>query len=369
MLMSFIDMIIFSVTLLPALILLSAMPYLTRPTECFGISIPEEAAKLPILKKLRKQYAKITAISTSSLLVFFFLTSFIQSERLLGITTIAFTLLFILIPFVIYIPFHKKVKRLKKEHGWKTERKERVIVDLKFREERLVYSNGWFLIPLFISFLTILITIGMYPSLPERLPIHFDLLGNVTRYTKKSIYTVGMLPIIQVGVIFLSMIVNTIIKKAKQELNAANPEKSKRQNILFRRHWSLFTISSTIMIALLFFVIQLTIITPIPKAVLATTIIIILIFQLIWIIWLAFKIGQGGSRVESEQGEKTLWVDYDNDEYWKLGIFYFNRNDSSLFVEKRFGIGWTVNLARPAAWLFIAFPFLLLIVLFFIPVE
>lgn len=38
------------------------------------------------------------------------------------------------------------------------------------------------------------------------------------------------------------------------------------------------------------------------------------------------------------------------DAYWKLGIFYFNPNDAAVFVEKRFGIGYTMNFARPASW-------------------
>ena len=40
----------------------------------------------------------------------------------------------------------------------------------------------------------------------------------------------------------------------------------------------------------------------------------------------------------------------DDDRYWKLGIFYWNHDDASLFVPERFGIGWTINLGRPAAW-------------------
>ena len=38
------------------------------------------------------------------------------------------------------------------------------------------------------------------------------------------------------------------------------------------------------------------------------------------------------------------------DECWKLGLIYFNRNDPALWVEKRFGIGWTVNMANPKSW-------------------
>ena len=59
--------------------------------------------------------------------------------------------------------------------------------------------------------------------------------------------------------------------------------------------------------------------------------------------------GQAGSRVfKRMQGDVPLLAD--DDEHWKLGLFYVNRDDASLFLPERFGIGWTMNFARPAAW-------------------
>ena len=40
----------------------------------------------------------------------------------------------------------------------------------------------------------------------------------------------------------------------------------------------------------------------------------------------------------------------DDDRHWKLGVFYFNPDDASLFLPERFGVGWTMNWARPAVW-------------------
>jgi uncharacterized membrane protein len=38
------------------------------------------------------------------------------------------------------------------------------------------------------------------------------------------------------------------------------------------------------------------------------------------------------------------------DACWKLGLVYFNPDDPALFVEKRIGIGYTINFARGTAW-------------------
>lgn len=32
---------------------------------------------------------------------------------------------------------------------------------------------------------------------------------------------------------------------------------------------------------------------------------------------------------------------------WKLGLFYYNKEDKRLFPPKRWGFGWTVNFANP----------------------
>ncbi|MGB7308936.1 MAG: DUF5808 domain-containing protein, partial [Candidatus Acidiferrales bacterium] len=42
------------------------------------------------------------------------------------------------------------------------------------------------------------------------------------------------------------------------------------------------------------------------------------------------------------------------DEHWKMGVLYFNPADPALFVEKRFGIGYTLNFGHASSWLIIA---------------
>ena len=39
---------------------------------------------------------------------------------------------------------------------------------------------------------------------------------------------------------------------------------------------------------------------------------------------------------------------------WKAGIFYSNRDDPSLFVPKRFAIGYTLNFGNSRSWAVLA---------------
>ena len=45
---------------------------------------------------------------------------------------------------------------------------------------------------------------------------------------------------------------------------------------------------------------------------------------------------------------KEMEITSDDDEYWILGMIYYNPNDKRLNVEKRVGVGGTINLAHPA---------------------
>lgn len=76
-----------------------------------------------------------------------------------------------------------------------------------------------------------------------------------------------------------------------------------------------------------------------------------LLFAWGWIISLRY--GQGGWRwavrqglVEKSQVAAILDGDGMQDDRWKLGMFYFNPKDPSILVERRFGVGWTLNLGN-----------------------
>jgi len=79
------------------------------------------------------------------------------------------------------------------------------------------------------------------------------------------------------------------------------------------------------------------------------------VFALVAVVLLA-RLGQGGSRIPATAAtplatSKTPVGDRTPDRYWKLGVFYFNRDDPAVFVEKRFGLGYSLNFARPTAWI------------------
>jgi uncharacterized membrane protein len=63
----------------------------------------------------------------------------------------------------------------------------------------------------------------------------------------------------------------------------------------------------------------------------------------------ALPLLQGGSRLSGESRGLAAVTDRDDDRFWKGGLIYLNRDDPAIMVGSRFGVGWTFNLASPAA--------------------
>ncbi len=77
--------------------------------------------------------------------------------------------------------------------------------------------------------------------------------------------------------------------------------------------------------------------------------------------WIIKEYGQGGARVEGSTVGRPLAGGLADNAHWVLGMFYVDRQDPSTMVEKRFGIGYTLNYGhRNAIVIVVTFSLLLL---------
>lgn len=351
--MSGVMVLLLGFIMVPVCLMMMFTPYITRKTESFGVSIPEAMYHDTRLKKMRKTYAIQTGVwSVISLLVFFILGfMYGNDEQIVSIVFGVIIVAYIIVCFVIYITFHRKMKHIKKTARWKHEKTEHVVIDTSFRNRKNTYSNGWFLISFILIGITLFITFFQYDRIPNEIPLQYDLSGEVTNWAAKSVKSVLIMPVMQLFLLALFVFINVMIGKAKQQISAENPGKSAKQSHIFRRRWSMFLIITGTLLIVLFGIIQLSFIYPIDNYVLMFGSIGISGVTIIGAIILAFTTGQGGSRVQVEKDISGNKIDRDDDRYWKLGQFYFNRHDPAVFLEKRFGVGWTSNFANPVTWL------------------
>ena len=87
----------------------------------------------------------------------------------------------------------------------------------------------------------------------------------------------------------------------------------------------------------------------------------LLVFALVGLFRIVTGHGQGGALRERASVEAPLTGGLADDTHWVLGMFYVDRDDPSIMVEKRFGIGYSLNYGnRRAVLLVVAFGGLML---------
>ena len=79
----------------------------------------------------------------------------------------------------------------------------------------------------------------------------------------------------------------------------------------------------------------------------------VMLFNFGVIFWM-FRVGQGGQRAVAPAARQDVHGDATPDHAWKAGgLVYFNPHDPAMWVEKRFGLGYTLNMGNSRAWLLI----------------
>jgi uncharacterized membrane protein len=169
--------------------------------------------------------------------------------------------------------------------------------------------------------LSLLIGAARYPALPNQIPAHFDLSGVADRFVATTPFTAFFPIVMQVLV--------TAVLTAASGLVGRNPAAGLTGPALL------------IMAAgldLAFFLLAL----PVWHG--RTTL------STLTVTGAGLSVAAGlAAVVAAAVLARPRHTEQEPDERWR-GAFYADRRDRRLFVPKRFGIGWTLNLGRPGGW-------------------
>jgi uncharacterized membrane protein len=198
-----------------------------------------------------------------------------------------------------------------------------------------------------------------WDSIPARIPIHWGLGGRPDGWAARSPASVfGGAAIGVLACSFLAALWQAVLRGVRRIHSSGL---GALREARFVRVMSFFMLGVEYWLALLMGLLSLAALRPNPAAPLRALWPILLGQTLLLgaIFCTAFRAGQGGWRLAPSGASETVPSDAPPvgdrtpDKCWKLGLFYVNRNDAALFVEKRFGIGWTVNMGNPRALLFL----------------
>ena len=385
----------------------SVTPYFTRKTELFGVSLPSAEIGRPELSAMRRSYLGVSLLAGAALIAINVVLFLVYSGEMAQVR-IYMILIFVFIAaeFLVYLAFHRRMQAFKATQPWRTrgaadhggasaqrfaagpvahgndgstldgaagfsdsrygslsggsgqeKAEEPVLVVDTAPPVRDVIHPAWLLLYAAMGVFTLLWLWYLWPSLPDRIPVNMDAAGAVAEWADKSAGTFLMMLWPQWLMTGVFIFVYIIIIISKRQIDAANPHESREQGHRFRYRMSA---------CIVFCGAALTAITGLLPIMMAqgsggmvyAVVPIVLIFAVTGVMLVVmYRTGQGGSRIKVRDGEpgdgRKRMANTDDDRYWKLGVFYFNPSDPAVFVEKRFGIGWTNNFARPMTWLLV----------------
>jgi uncharacterized membrane protein len=318
------------------------MPALTRRDLLFGVTVAPDARSSPAGQAIIRRYRmQVIALALLAALALALLAVFGPDAWWLNGWSTMFVLaplFFLSIPYLLAYYASRALHVPPPEPGAAPEPAAQPVAELRARHYGDYVPLIWEALPLAIIAATAIYLAISYEAAPAIIPIHFDASGQPNGYATKAIGSYFALVWTQLGLEILLTGLALLIVPAKTLPGRAASR--------FRRAWLRYLFGMKAL-TLAFMGVLAGLIAEAAQTGSASQIDVFLPITLVYVgillasaIALAVRTGQGGSRLGSPA---ETAVDRMDDRYWKLGGIYVNPQDPSFFVEKRFGVGWTIN--------------------------
>lgn len=356
-------------SILPPLIIIYLLFYnmksFTSKKYFYGVNISIDCLDIDDFKLVDKKFKTLITlgfliITSISLFLILYLDKY-EFASFFSIIT------FILYEYVIYIKIHNKVKKLKNNIIFSYEDNfnklnSKSIVDIEFinqRDKVLKKFKIIYLIPVILVFIGSIYTLFKYPSMKDTIPSHWNIYGKADIFIEKSYSNIFLLIGYQLLSIALISLLAFNSMKSRIKLDTLDIDKSRFDSIAYLNKigysFLLLMISLTLLLSNTLFS---TINGTNLNILLMVLSIFIMILSTVYLCIIFIK--------SPNLKQSSSYSPDDEDKYWIWGSIYNNQNDPSFMVQKRFGIGWTINIATPLGKTFLIFIVITLTFLFFI---
>ncbi|HEY4224424.1 MAG TPA: DUF1648 domain-containing protein [Pseudolysinimonas sp.] len=203
--------------------------------------------------------------------------------------------------------------------------------------------------------------VALYPTLPDPIPVHFNFSGEPDAWAAKSVWSVFGLLLVGAAVVVLL----TALSAVAARYNARTQSDDTADQAALRTRVQRSMLTS--LLSQLSFVIAIGISgieliqRLLPGATWTVAVCAIVLVVLVMAVVIAAVVrGRRHMQPANVRDPRTPRPDaVDDDQHWRGGLLYVNRDDPALVVPRRFGLGWTFNLGHPGG---IAVTVLLLLV-------
>lgn len=188
--------------------------------------------------------------------------------------------------------------------------------------------------------------------MPERVPVHFDFGGRPDAWADRSFLRVMLLPLVNLAMAVVLGGTTMLISQARLSVRTGDGS-ARAAQLRFRRavtrYMAVITLLTTGMMTL--GAVSSTHVALGRRAALHPGFLalgfLLASVAIGGVVYLMIRYGQGGARLEEPVDDERIVGPLADDRHWVLGVLYVNRRDPAWLVEKRFGLGYTVNFGNP----------------------
>ncbi|MDI3341626.1 MAG: DUF5808 domain-containing protein [Sphaerobacter sp.] len=334
-----------------AVVIQLILPALVSPTLPFGVRIPGAYAHEPAIAEIRRAYLLQTVVGALIVGAATAVLTTVTDEPLVPAGGL---MAFLIVAWAIYYGAHRRLRAIKADQGWYAGQRQAVVVDPALRQHPTPVPWAWALPAILMLLVTVALGIWRYPSLPETLTTHWNARGEPDGFAQKSIVSAFSPVAVQSVVTAMLLGLVWVIPRFRQELDVEQqPEQAVAQYRAYQTALSksVLLLAACTNLSMLVTVLQIWQVTDLGMGATMVAVSVPIVVGLIGTLWFAVRVGQAGARLRPSGAATSGYVNRDDDRFWRAGSFYVNRDDPALFVNKRFGIGWTLNLGHPLGWI------------------
>lgn len=305
-------------------------PYLTRREIFFGVTVSRTFREGPLARKVSRQYAVEVSLlaAVAAVIVATSAMPFVSGGMLLGLTMGA------------SVAFAKAWSAVRPHAAVPTTIREAAIGPRDGLPGGIVGQLGPFLI-LFAAAAYVALN---WEDVPARFPTHWNVAGKADGWTAKSVpgvfrgFALGV--VMCAGLLFTSYAVLHWTRLPRVTGHDGQQyRRVRRVNLLAQLAWAY------LLSILLAWTTVVAMFSENARELRLPLVIRIAPFALVIVGTLVIRVMRRTAILEGPPiGDTTP------DSSWILGRLYFNRADPTLFVERRMGLGYTLNLGNPWSW-------------------
>lgn len=331
-------MLVLMFPVLPIIVAILANEAKPKKNIVIGVTLPYEARQTEQVQAACRAYRRRLWLWCGVLCALLLPSLLFRHDSLAFSWQMLWVLAAIAVPYGVYVRAHLRLRALKRENGWTGEAAGRVLVDLQAAAVPYGRIAAWWFLPAVLA---------------AFVPVAAVLAGPPAGVTG---------PLLALYLTDAAMVAGCwasyrFLYRNRAEVVDGTEAVTQALTRVRRYHWGRFWLGMAYLMAA-FAVAMWLLMDDGLGLLLASVAFTFALLLLALATEMAVRRAQFALTRESGQG-----VYADEDGNWWLGMFYYNPNDAHNLVNNRVGMGSTVNLARPAGKVLLAFTALCLLLI------